>query len=195
MFFNRELFLRILYRVLTVTVIAFWACFIVLSGYSKIMKKIYPLKYEDEIVKYCDYYDLDKYLVFAIVKVESDFNEKAVSSKGAMGLMQITPKTGEYIAKLNGARHYDLLDGETNISFGCYYVSYLLNRFDNIDTVICAYNAGEGKVSEWLKNSEYSEDGKTIKSVPFNETHQYIKKIKKTFQKYKKLYENILDKR
>ena len=109
--------------------------------------------------------------------------------------MQITPKTGEYIAKLSGAKKYDLLDAETNISFGCYYLSYLYDKFDKIETVICAYNAGEGNVSEWLKNEEYSNDGESLRVVPYSETREYIKKIKKTFEKYKKLYGNILDKR
>lgn len=195
MFFNKEVFYKILYRALSVIIVAFWTFLILFNGYSSLMKKIYPLKYQDEIIKYSKLYELDKYLVFSMIKVESGFNEKAVSSKGAIGLMQITSKTGEYIAKLSGARRYDLLDADTNIGFGCYYLSYLLNRFSDIDTVICAYNAGEGNVSEWLKNPEYSEDGIKLKSVPFNETSEYIKKIKKTFEKYKKLYGNILDKR
>lgn len=195
MFFNRDLLLKILYRSLTVILIAIWAVFIAFAGYFSLMKRMYPLKYKEEIMKYSSYYGIEECLIFSFVKVESDFDEKAVSNKGAIGLMQITPKTGEYIAKLNGARNYDLTNPETNINFGCYYLGYLLDKFKNIETTICAYNAGEGNVSEWLKNPEYSDDGERLKSVPFSETREYIKKIKKTFEKYKKLYGNILDKR
>lgn len=195
MFFNRELFLKILYRILTVVLIAFWIVFILFAGYISLMKKVYPLKYKEEIVQYSNYYGIEPCLIFAVIKVESDFDKDAVSNKGAIGLMQITPKTGEYIAKLSGAKKYDLLDAETNISFGCYYLSYLYDKFDKIETVICAYNAGEGNVSEWLKNEEYSNDGESLRVVPYSETREYIKKIKKTFEKYKKLYGNILDKR
>ncbi len=195
MFFNRELFLKISYRLLTILLIVFWTIFIVSAGYLWVMKKVYPIRYEKEIIKYSEYYGLDNYLIFSMIKVESDFDKNAISNKGAIGLMQITPKTGEYIASLNGAKSYDLMNADTNISFGCYYISYLYNRFSETETAICAYNAGEGNVSEWLKNPKYSDDGKRLKEVPFNETSQYIKKIKKTFEKYKKLYGNILDKR
>ena len=156
---------------------------------------IYPLRNSDIINEYADAYSIDRALIYSVIKVESDFDKNAISNKGAIGLMQITPKTGEYIASLNGAKSYDLMNADTNISFGCYYISYLYNRFSETETAICAYNAGEGNVSEWLKNPKYSDDGKKLKEVPFNETSQYIKKIKKTFEKYKKLYGNILDKR
>ena len=67
---------------------------------------------------------------------------------------------------------------------GCYYLKYLFDRFKNVNVVLCAYNAGEGNVRKWLKNKEYSLDGKTIKSIPFNETDKYVKKINKTYKKY-----------
>ena len=158
-------------------------------------KYLYPTHYKDTVVKYADYYGLDQTLIFSVIKVESGFDKNAVSDAGAVGLMQITPDTGEYIANLQGVEHYDLLDPVTNINFGCYYIKYLFMKFKNTDTALCAYNAGEGNVSLWLQNKEYSADGKTLTTVPFSETREYIKKIHETFSKYKKLYGNILDKR
>ena len=140
----------------------------VFYGYLCLMKSLYPLKYRAEVFSAASEYGLEPSLVFAFIKVESDFNHNAVSNKNAVGLMQITEKTGAYIAKLNGVKEYDLTDAKTNIKFGCFYLNYLLLKFDNLDTAVCAYNAGEGKVSGWLKDKECSQDGITLKKIPFN---------------------------
>jgi soluble lytic murein transglycosylase len=109
--------------------------------------------------------------------------------------MQITDKTGEYIANLLDKKDYDLFNAKDNLNFGCYYINKLIGQFNSVETAMIAFNAGEGNVRKWLKNSEYSVDGVTLNNVPFNETKEYIKKIKQNFTKYKKLYRNILDKR
>ncbi len=166
-------------------------------GWCKIFiekKYVYPLKYQDVIFEYSNRYELDKTLVFAVVKVESGFNSKAVSSAGAVGLMQLTPDTAEYIAKKLKVEKYDLTDADTNVWFGCYYLDYLYQRFNSMNTVICAYNGGEGNVTKWLSNKEYSNDGKTLYNIPFKETQEYLEKIQKSYKKYNKLYGNILDK-
>jgi soluble lytic murein transglycosylase len=155
---------------------------------------LYPLDYKETIVEYADCYGINRALVFAMVKSESSFNKKAVSSKGAKGLMQITDKTAEYIAKKLGVEEYDLFDEKTNVNFGCYYIKYLYVRFKDIETALVAYNAGEGNVSLWLTNEEYSKDGKTLLNIPFNESREYLQKIKLNFENYKKLYGKLLDK-
>ena len=57
-----------------------------------------------------------------------------------------------------------------------------------------AYNAGEGNVTEWLANKEYSKDGRNLTKIPFRESREYLEKIEKSLSNYKKLYKNILDK-
>ena len=160
-----------------------------------INRYLYPLKYKEIVIENADLYGLDRALVFATIKVESSFDKNAQSNKGAVGLMQITLSTAEYIANRLNINEYDLQDENINVRFGCYYLRYLIDKFKNIETAICAYNAGEGNVSKWLKDSDYSEDQITLKTVPFKETEEYLKKIVKTFEKYKKLYGNLLDKR
>ena len=184
------------YRILTAILAVYWITFL-FCGVARcgVVSYAYPLKYKEVIYKYADYYDLERALIFSVVKTESSFDETAKSKAGALGLMQITPDTGKYIAGKLGVESYDLLDVETNINFGCFYIKYLYIRFKNIDTAMIAYNAGEGNVALWLINPEYSLDGKTIKDVPFPETAGYIKKIRENFSKYKKLYGKILDKR
>ncbi len=152
----------------------------------------YPLKYEDLIVKYADEYEIDPYFVAAVINTESGFDTQAVSGAGAMGLMQVMPETGEWIAgklKLEAFNKDMLLDPETNIEMGCWYLSFLKERFPNEQTVMAAYNAGHGKVKEWLDDAQYSSDGAALDAIPFKETENYVKKVTNAYEKYKAHYE------
>ena len=154
----------------------------------------YPTPFKGQILAYSKEYSLNPCLVYAVIKTESSFNKKAVSNKGAKGLMQITDGTGEYIANKIGVESYNLLNENDNIRFGCYYLRYLINKFKSVNTALAAYNAGEGRVASWLKNSAYCQDGINLTTIPYIETAEYIKKITKTLNKYQKLYGNIVDK-
>lgn len=153
----------------------------------------YPLEYRDIIEKYSEQYDLDPYLVLAVINVESRFKHDAVSPRNARGLMQITGKTGEWIAgKLQIADYSEekLFDPQTNIMIGCWYLSALYQEFGDLDLMLAAYNAGSGNVSQWLKNSKYSANGKSLDKIPFKETEQYLVKVKNNQDIYKRLYKN-----
>lgn len=152
---------------------------------------LYPKKYENFIIKYSQECDLSPSLVASIINVESRYNPKAKSNAGAIGLMQLMPDTANYISKIKDikyANENDLLIPEKNIKIGCYYYQYLLKKFDDVDTALCAYNAGETTVKNWLKNDKYSSDKKTLKNIPYKETRNYIIKINKNIKKYKKYY-------
>lgn len=186
---------KTIYNILKVIVIFCLAGFIALFSIRIVQKKfIYPLSYYDKITEYADRYNLDYALVFAVVKCESSFNKNAVSNKGAIGLMQITASTGEYMAKLINKENYNLLNCNDNLEIGCAYLRYLFDKFEVLDTVIISYNAGEGKVNNWLRNKEYSKNGITLDKIPYKETEEYLSRIKKTLFKYKNLYGNLLDK-
>ena len=167
---------------------------VVFSAYRIFMTRLYPLKYKEQICYYADYYNLDRALIFSVIKTESNFDKNAVSNAGAVGLMQITEKTGEYIGAKLGVGSYQLINENDNINFGCYYINYLLAKFNNVQTALVAYNAGEGNVIKWLKDKSLSDDGISLKTIPYIETREYIKKINKNFSKYKELYKNFLDK-
>ena len=66
---------------------------------NQLLKRVYQVEYSDNVEKYADEYDIDKYLIFAIIKAESNFNKEAVSNKGAQGLMQLMYTTAEEIAE------------------------------------------------------------------------------------------------
>lgn len=144
------------------------------------MQYLYPIKHQEDIINYSLTYSLDPALIAAIINVESGYNEQVSSEKGAVGLMQILQPTGDWIAQKLDKKEgeYPLTDPQINIQFGCYYFRYLLNKFENADLAICAYNAGEGNVLKWLKNEDYTKDGKTLMKIPFAETKNYLAKIK-----------------
>ena len=195
MIIKKRFNLRVLYRILTVILSIYWGVFgfgLASNCLSRVY--LYPIKYKEHVLKNAQVYGLDSTLIFSIIHVESRFDKDALSSAGAIGLMQITSETGNYIAKMQGIDNYNLTEPQTNIAFGCYYLKYLLLKFEVLNTALCAYNAGEGNVSAWLNVSKYSTDKKTLNFIPFPETREYINKIQKTFTKYKKLYGNILDK-
>ncbi|HJD00299.1 MAG TPA: lytic transglycosylase domain-containing protein [Candidatus Dwaynia gallinarum] len=160
--------------------------------FNNLLMMMYPIKYYSYIEKYSAMYDLDKYLVMSVIKVESNFNEKATSVKDARGLMQITPSTGNWIAEQMNLVEFSpdkLYDPEQNIFMGCWYLDNLRKEFDdNYMLILSAYNAGRGNVNKWLQNPEFSKDGKNLDYIPFKETELYIKKINLNYNIYKALY-------
>ena len=157
------------------------------------LKKIYKIEYEEYVEKYCKEYNVDKYLIYSIIKQESNFNEGAMSSKGACGLMQLMDKTAKEIAK-NLVMNYEsgntLFNPEKNIKLGIAYFSYLKSVYKNDNLAIVAYNAGSGNVNKWIKENIIREDGSDIENIPFKETNTYVRKILNNYKMYKNLYEN-----
>lgn len=125
-------------------------------------------------------------LAYAVMKAESGFDEDAESGAGALGLMQLLPATAEFVCRLY-ALPFDaakLKEGAYNARLGCLYLGYLLKRFPVAETAVAAYNAGEGTVALWLSDGEYSDDGRVLKSIPYRETAEYVKKVGKFRKKY-----------
>ena len=133
----------------------------------------YPLKYTELVTKYSTKYNLDPSLVYSTINVESSFNSDSISKSNAMGLMQLLPTTANDIATRLNKFEYNILDPDTNIEFGCYYLRYLLDMYNgNLDYAIIAYNAGLGTLNNWLENNISMDD------IPYQETKEYLKKIK-----------------
>ena len=144
---------------------------------------LFPTKYKNYVTFYSDKYGLDKALVYAVIKTESGFDSGAISPSNARGLMQVIESTGRWIASELDEEFEvnNLFDPETNIRYGCFYLSYLFEKFADIDIVICAYNAGETAVRNWL-----DEDGKLdYDKVTYSETKNYYKKVKGYYNVYK----------
>ncbi len=164
---------------------------VALLSVNNVLRLIYPLEYEDVIIKYADEYQLDKHLVMGVISAESRFDADAVSSKDAVGLMQIKADTAQWcVERLNiNADISDLSNADVNVHIGCAYLDYLKDLFENEETAVAAYNAGLGNVRKWLENAEYSADGKTLSKIPFEETEKYVERVFSRKKTYKKLYE------
>ncbi len=164
--------------------------------YPKAVREIaYPLEYRDKIEHYAAAYELDPARVAAVVYCESSFKPKAVSEAGARGLMQIMPETGAWIAKkLNESDGYSdekLFDPDLNIRFGCWYLSYLDDRYGgDLTKATAAYHAGGTRVDEWLADKKYSEDGVTLASIPYDSTREYVARVKSAYEHYKEIFKS-----
>ncbi|HWP49417.1 MAG TPA: transglycosylase SLT domain-containing protein [Candidatus Limnocylindrales bacterium] len=158
----------------------------------RLEKLKYPLAYEKEIQKYSEKYRLDPFLVAGLIRQESGYNVKSLSPSNAMGLMQIIPPTGKYIAEQVNFRgfHPDLLyEPETNIAFGTWYLAYLLNRFNgNLFKAVAGYNAGPGAIERWWKDFERLDSDEIVENIPFRETRNYVKLVLRNWNVYRRIY-------
>lgn len=149
--------------------------------------KLYPLKYVAEIKQYSIEKNLSPHLIASIINTESSFNKNAQSDKGAIGLMQLLPTTAKWICEINKIDYAEenLFEPSFNIKIGTIYLKYLINKFENQNTAIVAYNAGEGVVSSWLNNTNYSTDQKTLTTIPYSESNSYLQKVNRGIGVYK----------
>ena len=156
---------------------------------QKTLRIVYPRKYIETVEHYSSVYGVPSGVIYAVIKTESNFNPHAVSSAGAVGVMQIMPSTFEWLMGLMGESHEvaALYDPEINIRYGTYLLRYLYDRYGQYETAFAAYNAGMGNVSEWLASEEYSKDGKLV-NIPFPETNKYVRLVTKRALQYEKIY-------
>lgn len=171
--------------IISIVIILFAALFIESSSFKTI---IYPKKYNSYVEKYAKQFNIDENLVYSVIKAESKFDKNAISKKDAKGLMQISDITRDWAIEELQLGDIDIYDPDTNIKIGCWYLNKLYKQFGNLDLVIAAYNGGSGNVAKWLKNSEYSKDGKQLHSIPFQQTSSYVEKVKNNYASYNDIY-------
>ena len=160
------------------------------------MRFVYMWDYQQDIITYSQKNNIDPFLVAAIIKNESNFKHKAVSGVGAVGLMQIMPETGRWIAEQMGLEDYkdsDLYLTKTNIRMGCWYVGELDHEFkQNMTLVMIAYNAGRGQTSEWMQENGWTYDFNDVQAIPYADTREYVAKVLHDRDKYYLLYKDKL---
>jgi len=177
---------------LTKVILILLAFYIVFLGCEFSIKKMYPMEYYNIVATNSEKYEVDPLMIMSIIRAESGFDEKATSTKSARGLMQIREDTATWCADcldIDKFNIQNLYNPDTNILLGTWYFHSLMDEY-NGDTRLCiaAYNAGTGNVKKWLKNPEYSADGKTLTKIPFPETEKYINKVMNNYKIYNKLY-------
>ena len=186
---------RRMYSALIIVIIIlllFLVLFKVLRVQDELLKIIYKTEYKEYVEKYSEEYNVDKYLVYALIKAESNFKMDATSNKNAKGIMQLMNKTAQEIAENIGIEYNEstLYDVEKNIMLGTKYLSELLKHYENNYLIaIAAYNAGIGNIEKWITNGIIKPDGSNIENIPYKETNNYVRKIARDYEIYQKLYE------
>lgn len=172
--------------------LAAFTAFLVLQQEDVQRNFIYPYDYRDSIEKYSSDYQVDAYLVAAVIKTESKFQENAVSNYGAVGLMQLMPETATWIAGQLDDTDYrlsDLKNPACNIRYGTWYLSSLQEEFHgNKILMLAAYNAGRGNVVEWMEKYGWDYDFADIDAIPIRETEEYVRSVLRYEKKYAELY-------
>ncbi len=128
---------------------------------DKMLKMIYPKAYQEPVLEYATKYQVNENLIFAVIKAESNFDEKAISNREAVGLMQIMEETAKDVARkndidLNAENLRDeVLQSSKNIEIGTCYLKTLLDRYENEEVALAAYNAGIGTVDRLARKRDY----------------------------------------
>ena len=152
----------------------------------------YPTDYEEYVLKYSSEFEVDPVLVFSVIKVESNFQPNATSSVGARGLMQLMEEAYDWVKfRLDDDSESfdDMYDPETNIRYGTYYLSFLMERYDgSIDLTAAAYHCGMGQVDSWLEDGTVSAENFDVDDIPAenDQTSHYVNKINDAYSAYKK---------
>ena len=154
-----------------------------------ILRAVYPRKYSETVERCASLYGVPPQIIYAVIKTESNFDPEAVSSAGAIGLMQIMPSTFSWLTELMDEEHdiSALRDPAINIQYGTFFLRYLYDLYGNYNTAFAAYNAGIGNVSKWLESEQYSHNGQ-LTAIPFAETAVYVQAVTERAERYQKLY-------
>jgi len=129
-------------------------------------------------------FDVDRALIYALVRQESRFNPKAKSPAGARGLMQLMPRTASFVARdrrLRGAERNRLFDPSTNLDLGQRYIRILLSDAaigGDLFMLAAAWNGGPGNLSKWRRRSDHLDDPLFfIECLPSRETRIFIERV------------------
>jgi soluble lytic murein transglycosylase len=146
----------------------------------------YPLSYEQIVRGHARNYDLDPELLAAVIYQESKFDAEARSDAGAVGLMQLQPETAKGIAIRTGGSRFrvdDLTNPEINVRYGSWYLRHLLDKYQDEQLALAAFNAGQGNVDSWREQG---------KGIAFKETRHYVARVQKLKRIYRDAYASEL---
>lgn len=141
----------------------------------------FPLPYREAIEERAMRHDLSSAVLFALIRQESAFIPDIRSGAGAIGLMQIMPKTGQSIARslrVSWRGTSQLLSPSTNLDFGSYYLRRMLNSTKgSLPLAAASYNAGLRRVKAWLPKNDSIDAIAWIDNIPFAETRRYVRRV------------------
>ena len=158
---------------------------------EKFWEMLFPLPYKNEVFVNAQEHGLDPWDVAALIRQESEFNPVAKSRANALGLMQLEPATGRWLGKKQGmvVPTSSLLSPSVSIRLGTEYLKQQLSGWDgDWFRTLAAYNAGPGRVRQWLAGTNFREPVEFLESIPFNETREYIQAVMRNADIYREIY-------
>ena len=145
------------------------------------LKLRFPIDFRDAVQSAASRQSLSPATVYALIRKESAFMPDARSGKGALGLMQILPRTGRMLMRKKGERlrkSTQLLLPDLNVDLGTYYIHSLLSKSGgNLVLAAASYNAGPHRVRSWLPEEGKIESAAWIDNIPFTETRRYVRRL------------------
>ncbi|MDP2806885.1 MAG: lytic transglycosylase domain-containing protein, partial [bacterium] len=161
-----------------------------------LLQMIYPQKYLSSITQSLTGSSLDPALVLAVIRQESKFEASARSRSGARGLMQVMPQTGKHMARMSKVKKFDtktLYHPQVSIDYGTRFLSSMVKMFDgSLVKALAAYNAGPGRVREWMKPlKDKNDEDFLLQEIPLAETRNYVKVVMENYYIYKMLLDPL----
>lgn len=151
----------------------------------------YPKEVVEQIQRLAKEISIEPEFVAGIMREESVFDVRATSKSGAMGLMQLMPFTGEWVAQQLGVASFvkeKLYDQDMNIRFGAFYLDHLNQKFQgNLYFTAASYNAGPEAVNKWIVSGHFSEPEEFVENIPYQETRYYVKRVIKSYEEFKEV--------
>ena len=162
--------------------------------YQTIWHKIdlnnHPRDFSEYVTKYAEEYGVPEYILYAVIKTESDFESNKLSENGEVGLMQISPETFSWLLTLT-KENLDpgiLYDPETNIRYGAYMLSYLYTEYSRWNTVFAIKEVGQATIDAWMRDRKLTDELGNLVKFPDESAEAYVDLINETVETYRRLY-------
>ncbi len=153
---------------------------------------LFPLGWADRLRARSERHGLDPHLVAALIRQESEFNPAARSRAGALGLMQVMPATGRGLFRrlgIPGFASRKLTDPDVSLRLGTFHLKQVLQQFGgDLEKTLAGYNAGERRISQWMKLGPFDDSEEFVETIPFSETRGYVQSVLRNRAMYERVY-------
>lgn len=153
---------------------------------------LYPIPWENDLRNRAEPHGLDPFLVAGLIRQESEYDHRAVSRAGAIGLMQIMPATGRDIFQRLGIPNFStdkLRVPDVSLRLGTYHLKEVVSQFNgSLELALAAYNAGALRAKEWITWGDFEEPAEFVETIPFTETRGYVQSVLRNREMYRRLY-------
>ncbi|MBR5446160.1 MAG: lytic transglycosylase domain-containing protein [Clostridia bacterium] len=160
------------------------------SVWHRIDLKNHPRDFSEYVTRYSAEYGVPEYILYAVIKTESNFESNKLSEDGEIGLMQLSPETFDWLTTMTKEDKDAgiLYDPETNIRYGAYMMSYLYTEYSRWNTVFAIMDAGQSTVDQWMLNRKLVDELGNLVVFPDEKTETYVNQVNETTEVYRSLY-------